>query len=229
MRKVCKYCGVEFDGDPGASACPDCAVQVHKQVIRQRTCRTCGVAFPGGPRAWYCPACREERRRQQSREHKQRKAFGKVRQIGSTAHCEACGQPYTVSSGLQRYCPDCAPTLLRKHKNAASKAWNAAHTTPEERRAVRKESNAAIPCMVCGSMFVPVGPSRTCSPHCAEEAKRQAAKSWETRNREARNAYRRGLYAEKQAAMSEDERRAHRDEINARARENYKKRKERDV
>ena len=25
MRRICKYCGKEYDGDPGSSCCPDCA------------------------------------------------------------------------------------------------------------------------------------------------------------------------------------------------------------
>lgn len=24
MKKICKYCGATYDGDPGSSACPDC-------------------------------------------------------------------------------------------------------------------------------------------------------------------------------------------------------------
>ena len=228
MRRICKYCGVEFEGDPGASACPNCADRVHRHVIRQRTCRTCGVVFPGGPRAWYCPSCRVERRRQRDREQRQRKAAGTVRQLGSIAYCEACGQPYVVASGIQRYCPDCAPVLLREHKNEQSKAWNAANLKPEERRAVRQASKAEIPCPVCGRMFVPTGPVQTCSGDCSQALRARSAKDWAERNREARNAYHRTLYAEKQAAMSDEEKKAYRDKVNARARENYKKRKERE-
>lgn len=58
MKKICKYCGAGYDGDPGSSACPDCVRKQRQTSIRQRICRQCGIEFPGGPRAWYCPECR---------------------------------------------------------------------------------------------------------------------------------------------------------------------------
>lgn len=226
MRRICKYCGVEFDGYPGANACPDCVNEHKRNVIRDRVCQTCGVTFPGGPRAWYCPACREERRRQHDREAKQRKKAGTVRSIGSTAYCERCGQPYTVNGGLQRYCSECAPEAARKTANALSRAWNAEHTTPDQRRIERHAHAAEIPCKICGRMFVPASAALTCSPECAEALARQNAKAFDVRKREERNAYRRKHFAERLEAMTEDERREYRDKINARARANYKKRKD---
>lgn len=162
------------------------------------------------------------------REQRQRKAAGMVRQLGSTAYCEVCGQPYEVTGSLQRYCPDCAPVIVREHSNAQSRAWYAVNLKPDERRAVRQASKAKIPCMVCGRMFVPTGPERTCSEDCSQALRVRSAKDWEARNRETRNAYRRALRAEKLAAMSDVEKRAYRDKANAKARENYKKRKERE-
>ena len=226
MRRICKYCGTEFDGYPGANACPDCVNKRKRNVIRDRICQTCGVTFPGGPRAWYCPACREERKRQHDREAKQRKKAGTVRSLGSTAYCERCGQPYIVNGGLQRYCPDCAPQATKETANALSRAWNAEHTTPEQRRIERHMHAAEIPCKVCGRMFVPTSATLTCSPECAEELHRRNANTFEERNREARNDYHRKLLADRLEAMTEDERREYRDKINARARENYKKRKD---
>lgn len=228
MRRICKYCGQAFDWYPGALGCPECVDARRRQVVRLRTCQKCGVSFPGGPRAWYCPACRIERRRQHDREAKQRKKAGLVRSIGSTAYCERCGEPYTVNSGLQRYCPECAPEAVREAANALSRAWDAAHTTPEGRRIERRRQAAEIPCRMCGKLFVPASAAVTCSPECSEALARQTTAAWETSHREARNAYRRQRRADRLAAMTEEERQAYRDKINARARENYRKRKERE-
>lgn len=228
MRRVCRYCGHEFEGDPGANACPDCVAERSTQVVRPRVCQTCGVTFPGGPRAWYCPRCRAERQRQHNREARERKKAGTTRPIGSTAYCEICGNPYTVMGSLQRYCPGCAPEAVRQKANAGSRAWNAEHTTPEGRRAMRKAHVAEISCAVCGRMFAPTGPTTTCSPACADALARRSSAVWEANHRETRNAYHRQLHADKLAAMTDEERREYRDRINARARTNYKKRKEAD-
>ena len=80
--------------------------------------------------------------------------------------------------------------------------------------------------MVCGRMFGPVGARKTCSGECAEAAERQSAKAWEANNREARNAYHRARYRETRDSMTDAEWQAYRDEVNAQARENYKKRKD---
>ena len=124
MRRICKYCGAIFDGDPAALGCPDCVEARRHDTIRPRVCRICGAVFEGGPRAWYCPACRTERRRQHDREAKERKRAGMTRALGSTDLCEACGKPYVVMGGLQRYCPDCAPEAVARIARAQSLAYN---------------------------------------------------------------------------------------------------------
>lgn len=98
--------------------------------LRPRTCRECGVNFDGGPRAWYCPRCRAERQAQQNREYKQRKKMGNVRVIGQKYPCEICGKMYVLSSGLQRYCADCAKEHLKEVDNMQSREWNKGH--PEQ-------------------------------------------------------------------------------------------------
>lgn len=226
MRRICRYCGRQFEGDPGANACPDCVESRRHVVMLPRICRTCGIIFRGGPRAWYCPECRAERRRQHDREAKSRAKAGATRPIGSTAYCDACGMPYSVRGGLQRYCPDCAPELVRRHAIEGAKAWNAVHATPEQRKTVRKAHAAPIRCVVCGRQFVPASAAVTCSGECsAKLAKRQGAE-YEHRYQEERNAYHRERAAKRVSEMSDVERSAYRDKINARARENYKKRKE---
>ena len=76
VKRICKYCGQEYDGDPGGSCCPICAASQRKTTLRPRFCRTCGVTFIGGPRAWYCPSCRKERQREQKQ--KQRTFFAEI-------------------------------------------------------------------------------------------------------------------------------------------------------
>ena len=197
MLKNCKYCGKQYEGDPGSSCCPDCAAAQRSTTIRDRICRTCGVVFPGGPRAWYCPTCRAERQRKANREHKARERANKVRKLGSTDYCIICGKPYTVTGGLQRYCPDCAPDAVRELDNEASKVWNRANTTADESREVRNAASAEIPCVVCGKLFVPHSPALTCSKECARalEAKRHA--EYERQHREERNKYHRERITEK--------------------------------
>lgn len=113
-------------------------------VVKDRVCRQCGAVFPGGPRAWYCPSCRRERQREASRRHK---ANGTSRALGSTDLCMVCGKPYTVNSGQQKYCPDCAYDAVRAVDRQASRAWNHAHkdTYYPTKNAKRKAERAANP------------------------------------------------------------------------------------
>ena len=222
MKRICKYCGNTYEGDPGSSACPECVGERKKTTIRERVCRQCGKTFPGGPRAWYCPECRAERRRESDKRHKN---GGTQRPLGSIDRCEVCGGEYVVNSARQRYCPQCAPERYREIDLAQSKAWNADNNTPEKRRAERKAAGAEIPCAVCGNLFVPTDSSVVCSPECRKIYQKRSRAEWEANNREKRNVYQMNRVKQKEAAMSPEEYRAYRDRINARARENYRKRR----
>lgn len=186
MKRICKYCGKEYDGDPGSSCCPDCAAAQRATTLRPRTCRACGVTFDGGPRAWYCPDCRAERKREASRRFRR---GGPARPIGSEDLCEICGRPYVVESGRQRYCKDCAEAAIRAVDNAQSRAWNEAHTTPAARRRERRAATATIQCVICGKGFVPNSVAITCSPACSQELHRRNCAAWEAAHRPERNAY----------------------------------------
>lgn len=187
MRRLCKYCGAEYDGDPGGSCCPDCAARQRETTLRPRTCRACGATFCGGPRAWYCPTCRAERKAEATRRYRQ---AGPARPLGSEDLCEICGQPYTVMSARQRYCTGCAEDAIRAVDRQQSLAWNREHTTPDQRRRTRQNATATIRCVICGRGFVPRTVAKTCSPECSMELKRQNMARFEQENREARNAYR---------------------------------------
>lgn len=223
--RVCKYCGRQYEGDSGSSACPDCVAANRKTTVRPRTCVVCGVTFPGGPAAKFCPACLAQRKRERDAA---RRKTGTLRPLGSTDKCQVCGADYIVASGSQKYCPACAAAAVRKIDNAQSRRWNAENTTPEDRQAVRRAATAQIPCAVCGTLFTPKGKAKTCSPECKKALQKQTMAATEKRNRESRNQYHRERIAAKIAAMTPEEYKAYRAAINARARANYQKRKEKE-
>ena len=96
-------------------------------ALYDRLCRSCGKSFKGGPRAWYCPQCRQKRKQKAEKEHKERKRVGNARKLGEKYPCDICGKMYTLTSGLQRYCDECAKEHLQQVDNAQSIAWNNSH------------------------------------------------------------------------------------------------------
>lgn len=224
MKKICKYCGKTYDGDPGSSACPDCVAARKRTTIATRTCSVCGATFQAGPSSKFCPICLAERKKEQAA---RRRRNGTARPLGSTDKCQACGAEYIVNSGRQKYCPACSAEEIRKNDRLQSRRWNAENFTPESRRAVRKAANAPIACVVCGKMFVPTDASITCSPECSRINHDQNYASWEKINSDARNAYRNRLVKAKTDAMTPEEYKAYRDKVNANARRNHAARKAR--
>lgn len=194
MQRICKYCEAEYSGAPGSTACPECVKKLRSTTIRDRICRTCGATFPGGPRAWYCPDCRAARKKEAERRHKR---CGAVRKIGSADICTVCGKPYTVASGLQKYCPDCAPDAVMAIDRAQSRAWAAENLNPQQRREERQACTAPLLCAVCRKPFFPNDASLTCSKACQDIYARRRAAKWEKDHRAQRNQYRRNLYRKK--------------------------------
>jgi len=192
VKRICKYCGKTYDGDPGGSCCQACAAKQRATTLRPRKCKECSAVFLGGPRAWYCPTCREIRTKDANRRYKRK---GARRKLGSTDYCIVCGNPYTVKSGRQKYCPECAPEAVRKIDNAQSREWNAKNTTPEKRKAERNESAAPINCLYCNKLFTPRGPALTCSQECSEALKKRNMSAWEAAHRKQRNEYRKQFNA----------------------------------
>lgn len=221
MKRICKYCGNTYEGDPGSSACPECVAKNKKTTIRERTCSVCGAKFMAGPSSKFCPSCLAIRKREQA---ERRKRTGTARPLGSTDKCLVCGQEYIVTGGKQKYCPECAEQAIRENDRKKSREWNAVNTTPEQRKATRKAASAEIPCAVCGKLFVPTDPSVTCSPECRKIYQKRSSAKYESENKEYRKEYQRNRIRKKEAAMSPEEYKAYRDRINARARENRKKR-----
>ncbi len=224
MLRICKYCGKQYDGDPGSSCCPQCVVEQRKTSVRQRICVECGRSFCGGPAARRCPECRAERIREQNRRYKRE---GPQRRRGSTDYCVRCGKPYIVESGTQHYCPECAPGAYRELDRAASLRWERENTTPEERKQVRQAASAERICAVCGKAFVPRDASITCSKECSRALAKARNAQFEQEHRAARNAARVENRKRREAAMSPEELEMYRKALNEQARKNYQKRKER--
>lgn len=169
MRTIkCWHCGQIVQANKEVALCPNCRAELKAaSTLRQRTCRSCGAEFAGGPRAWHCPNCREERAKAATRAYKARAKSGKVRKIGSTDICQVCGKEYTVESGNQRYCPDCAPEAVRQIDHAQSRAWMAEHREAAAELKKERARNRKV-CAVCGNIFYSSTPAVTCSGKCAK-------------------------------------------------------------
>ena len=223
MKRKCLRCGAVYDGRPDSTLCPDCAKKSQDSTHwRPRTCRMCGAEFLGGPRAWYCPDCRAKRKKEQSiRYHKD----GPKRPIGSTDICPICGKEYTVMSGNQKYCPDCAPKALAAIDREQSKAWNHEHVDIDTRRSDRHAAAAEIPCVICGKLFRPsIGSPVTCSESCAKEYRCRQMSQYEKEHRKELNQKEKERRHNLIASMTPEELAEYRAKVNAKARENYKKR-----
>lgn len=174
VLRRCKSCGKDYWTKAGDSyLCPECAQKSRKEsVLKERTCATCGIAFLGYPRSKYCPECQRKAKAEASRRSKERKRTGKVREIGSTDICQNCGKPYTVTSGLQRYCPDCAKTVVADHVRQKSRKYmeNNRDRFNELHREMRKDRRV---CVICGKTFNSPTCTTVCSEACAAEQSRR--------------------------------------------------------
>lgn len=192
MLRICKYCGKTYDGMPGTTCCHVCAATGKKTVMRTRTCKQCGKQFTGGPRAFYCPTCRVERKKEADRRSK---ANRHKRTIGSTDLCAICGKEYPVMSARQRYCKDCAADAIKAVDRDQGRQYYHRTKDIDGRRETRQAGSAPIKCIICGKMFVPTSPAKTCSAECAAELHKRSAAAWEKAHRDQRNAYKKARRA----------------------------------
>lgn len=151
----------------------------------------------------------------------QRQRAGTVRHIGSIDLCVICGKPYIVGGSLQRYCPDCAPAAVSKNDRRKSREWNDKFLDHADKAARRKAAAVPAKCIVCGR-DVAASSKKTCSTECAAIFKQQYNESVRLK----RNAYHLQKKKEKEAAMTDEEYAEYRKKVNAQARINYRKRKE---
>ena len=143
-------------------------------------CRDCGRELTGHIRVTRCPECQKEANRRNNVEYRQRKRDGKVREIGSTDICEACGGKYTVESGSQRYCKACATAVVRENCSKKSR---------EQKMAVLNERSRAVPlphtCTVCGKEFYPSASRYTVPRAVARRARSNTRSSMICRGRKS--------------------------------------------
>ena len=119
---------------------------------KKQVCRTCGSYFTGGPRAWYCPDCRRERTAKSNRECKERQKAGTTR-VGKSATCERCGDTYTVTGGLQRFCSKCQKPHEMEHCRIKSLDWYRKNKSWYNPRRMYRRRKGPVKCIVCGKEF----------------------------------------------------------------------------
>lgn len=147
-------------------------------IYDNRVCKQCGRNFSGGPRAWYCPYCRYERRKEKDRKyHKD----GSMRKIGDTDFCVNCGKPYTITSGMQKYCPDCALACIREIDRQQSLALyhRKSDEISEQRKSVRRKKKIEITCEVCGKTFLGRKNQKFCSEGCRIKSRQIYSRDYE--------------------------------------------------
>ena len=221
--RVCRRCGKNYDGAQGSSLCPVCVeVQKHKSSSRPRVCKTCSTAFWGGPRAYYCPDCRAERKKEQFRLYHLRKAAGKVRKIGSTDICTVCGKEYTVSSGNQRFCEECAAEAKKARSLAV---YYADPDRIERKKEFRAAGNPTAQCIICGKEFTQTGHWLTCSKECSRIHADQLAAKWRAENSELRATLNKDWYQKFFESLTPEELEQYREKKRAAARIQYANKK----
>ena len=138
-------------------------------MLTAHICKICGRTFDGGPRAGYCSECRKIRRKEHDKTFKLRKNQGEARQIGKLDLCEICNKPYTVESGTQRYCPECAPNAYTEEIRREKKAYYEANkdVINAKRREERKKSRWRLHiCEICGKEYFGLYGYGCCSQEC---------------------------------------------------------------
>lgn len=232
---ICKQCGKDlpkgrtrYCSDACARAAKASRKRVNsgrergnQQMMWRTTCISCGAEIFRPVKCIRCMACQDAVDRARDAMHK---ANGPSRPLGSTDHCQRCGKEYIVEGGRQKYCKACAHVAtmdsIRAHKREYAAARRA---DPEQGEAIR-QAKRIVPqkrvCRRCGKAFDASTRAEYCSDACRREASREYQLAYADAHAEEKAARRR----EKAASLTREQR----DEINARARENYRKRKERE-
>lgn len=149
------------------------------RLYREKACIDCGLVVRMHIKSKRCSACQADADRRNDREHKQAKARGHTRLIGSMDICQKCGKPYKVEGGRQRYCKDCAPeAVLANVREAAKQRYTITYATPES-KAIRQEKRhvewqVERMCKQCGNKFIPIYPRQVCCCPACQELRAQA-------------------------------------------------------
>lgn len=170
--RICKNCGKVFEVPTGKEAylCEKCAKKSKSNsVLRERTCKICGAPFMGYPRSFFCPECSAKRKKQQKKIYNQRKPS---RPLGSVDTCEACGKPYIVNSGRQRYCTECAEMKVKENIRAHKREYMAENSEKSKELKAETRGKRYI-CPICGKEFEKHTSAAACSLDCEKELRRR--------------------------------------------------------
>lgn len=173
MIRQCKRCKKQFE--PATSDtyyCDDCRIVLKREsVFKSAICAECGKQFIGGIAAKYCPECRRKKANEASAKCKKNKD---KRKLGSTDYCQKCGAEYTVKSGKQKYCAECAGIALAEHNREVSQQRyhenNLKEKQAEQKRELKRESTV---CPACGKPFTP---NRANQMYCSAECRKIGGK-----------------------------------------------------
>lgn len=215
--KQCRSCGAIYETEKiGSYLCPACALQSRRDsVCRDRVCVDCGVTFTGYPRSLRCPACRDAHAAELARARGGKTA----RPIGSIDYCTVCGRPYAVTSGRQKYCPDCKTAATMEAVRDHKRRYQADYSADPEHKAAKDANGAGDKvCVICGALVPRGSPTVTCSPDCAAMLRKLRQREADVRRAEKASEYRKSRWA----ALTREQK----DEINRKARERYARRKE---
>ena len=179
---ICKRCGTPIPYDRHRVFCDACnRLNRREALLRERTCIDCGKTFYGFPKSKRCPECQSEANKRNDAEAHRRKAAGNSRRIGDKYKCEICGKKYVLTSGRQRYCPDCARIGAKAADAAKSRAYSAAH-----REEINDRRRAGRVCIICGKPIT----SKSCTVTCGDQTCRATRKA---QMQKAADARRKGL------------------------------------
>lgn len=140
-------------------------------MLLTRLCNTCNCTFEGGQNTLYFQGCRKLRKNAYTEKCNIRKNQGELRQIGKLDLCEMCNKPYTVMSGTQRYCPECASKAQsEKNKHQKKAFYEANREAINAKRSIERKGARKRPhtCEVCGKEYFGLYAYGCCSPECVE-------------------------------------------------------------
>lgn len=223
-KRVCTVCGKPLTGRQQRYCSAECRekaasiwrlenytpVRGKQGVYREQTCIDCGKPFYGHIRSKRCPTCKAERERYLKQKSNERTRLGRTRKIGSTDFCEACGEPYIVTSGIQRYCKKCAPIAVAENIRAKARERTAEYYKDETHRYEKTKARRTKvfdikACDICGLVFVPHGNREYCSKDCSDEALKRWRKTHangKRRNEAKKEIFRKCLICNKEFAIS---------------------------
>lgn len=170
------------------------------------------------------------KKRESTSQYHARKRQGESRKLGDIDKCEVCGKEYIITGSLQKYCKECAAEAIAAIDREQALKWLKDNKDNEKRRRDRKDATATIKCVVCGNLFMPsIGGNVTCSPECAQKYRKQQNAEYQNEHRSELNNRRKERNSQKIKSMTPEELASYRQKVNEKARENYKKRKEKEA